>query len=691
MRLTIIVPAHNEEHRIGPMLDAYLPYFSAKYGVEVEFLVVVNGSTDQTAEVVASYAGRFPVIRSLVEPQPVGKGGALMLGLKAARGELVGFVDADGSTPPEAFDDLVANLGQADAIIASRWCRGAKVSPRQTLDRRIASRIFNRLTRLLFGLRLTDTQCGAKLMRREAAQTILPRLGITQWAFDVDLLFQLRRAGCRIVEIPTEWHDVRGSKLDVTGASVEMALALTRLRLMYSPFRWVVGFYDRFFGSWIHPAAGARDHLLTHSLILMGGAQVGGVLNVAYQLVMVRMLSGDRYGDLAAMLGLLSVVGTPFGALSGAVTHFTSHFVKARTPQKVIGMTKAVAFDLIIPAAVILACAMVGQKWLQVFFNLATPWPILVSGAGAVVMAYGLIPGSMLLGFQSFEWAAFVGVSQPLIRVALGAVLVGIGLSASGALMGHVAGAAVGAALTAWVCYKMLRSQMGSSFAETRGLAEARDLLRSVSRERPPGFYSYAIWFGLAFAGYGVLSCADVVLVKHFFSRDEAGSFAKAAMVARIVFFLPQPIAGALFPKVTSEGDSSPESRRLLLKGLAFAAAVLAVAGGICLAFPGWLLRVMAKTQDPALEPVVRGMVLALAPLALVSLLLNYELAQRRFVVILPLSLCAAAYVGGVVIWHESLMQIVAVLTICSIVCFGAMLTCLSWRQRMLAGTSSAA
>ena len=173
MRLSIVVPAHNEEARIGPMLDAYLPYFSQRYGRDVELIVVVNGTTDCTEQVVAGYQARFPMLRLVVEPAKVGKGGALILGFKAAGGDCVGFVDADGATPPEAFQDLVDRIGDAGVIVASRWCRGARVSPRQPLARRVVSRVFNLLTRALFGLRLTDSQCGAKLMRREALREVL--------------------------------------------------------------------------------------------------------------------------------------------------------------------------------------------------------------------------------------------------------------------------------------------------------------------------------------------------------------------------------------------------------------------------------------------------------------------------------------------------------------------------------------
>jgi len=251
-KISIVIPAHNEENRIGAMLDAYLPFFEERYGDQVEFLVVINGSTDETAGVVQRYMRTHSSIRFWIEPRPVGKGGALIMAFDQEEGDLVGFADADGSTPPEAFDDLIKNLGDADCIIASRWCRGAHVSPPQPLIRQVASRTFNLITRVLFGLPLTDTQCGAKLMRREALQAILPHIGITQWAFDVDMLYQMKRAGYSITEIPTTWSEVEGSKVRVGITSLQMFFALGRLRLMHSPLHFIVTLYDLTLAPYVH-------------------------------------------------------------------------------------------------------------------------------------------------------------------------------------------------------------------------------------------------------------------------------------------------------------------------------------------------------------------------------------------------------------------------------------------------------
>ncbi len=258
MKLSIVVPAYNEEGRIGKMLEAYLPYFAERYGSDFEIIVAVNGSRDGTERVVRALEAGHPQLRVLVEPKPIGKGGAVMRGGAIAQGQLIGFVDADGATPPAAFDDLVQQIGDAGLIIASRRLPGSVVRPRQPWQRRAASRVFNFMVRRLFSLHITDTQCGAKLMTAAAWRAIVPNIGLTKWAFDVDMLFKTRRAHFAIKEIPTTWSDIGGSKLKVGRVSLQMFLAICRLRLLYSPMKWVVAVYDRLLGRVIDLDALAR-------------------------------------------------------------------------------------------------------------------------------------------------------------------------------------------------------------------------------------------------------------------------------------------------------------------------------------------------------------------------------------------------------------------------------------------------
>lgn len=253
MKLSIIVPAHNEEDRIGDFLDAYVQYFISRYKDEVEFIFVVNNSNDRTEEILREAAQRLGHIHIIVESRNVGKGGALIQGFGKAKGDRVGFVDADGATPPDAFEELVNKVDDAGIVIGSRWLKQSIVDPPQPLSRRIASRIFNFLVRLLFGVPIHDTQCGAKVMRRESAERFIPALGLTRWAFDVDLLYQFHRAGEPILECPIAWHDVSGSRLDIGTAALDMFLAICRLRLLYSPFRWIVPLYGKTFARFVPP------------------------------------------------------------------------------------------------------------------------------------------------------------------------------------------------------------------------------------------------------------------------------------------------------------------------------------------------------------------------------------------------------------------------------------------------------
>ena len=157
---------------------------------------------------------------------------------------MIGFVDADNSTKPKDFEDLIKNIGKYDCIIASRYIKDAIVKPKQKITRIIASRGFNFLVRLLFGLKIHDTQCGAKLFKKQAIKRIIAKLDLTRWAFDVDLLLKTKKEGYKIKEFPTRWEDSSGSKLKIHRAVIEMLLSLTRLRLINSKLRFIISFYD---------------------------------------------------------------------------------------------------------------------------------------------------------------------------------------------------------------------------------------------------------------------------------------------------------------------------------------------------------------------------------------------------------------------------------------------------------------
>jgi len=188
--------------------------------------------------VVQRVAKEFPAIRWLDFPAPIGKGGALIEGLKlAGNADVIGYVDADGATGPAAVLQLLPYMEKAECVVGSRWLPGSVLLKAQPKFRQVISRCFHLIVELLLRLHIKDTQCPCKLMRRAAVEKIHPYLRIADLAFDVNLLMALKQAGFRILEVPIEWTDIVGSKVtsSLFRQSLTMFLSVLRVRLIYWP------------------------------------------------------------------------------------------------------------------------------------------------------------------------------------------------------------------------------------------------------------------------------------------------------------------------------------------------------------------------------------------------------------------------------------------------------------------------
>ncbi len=233
MLLSLTIPAYNEERRIRKTLEDFLSVFQR----DVEILVVTNGCTDHTVKIVQAVERANPIVRLINIPEKAGKGAAVRRGFAESRGDIIGFVDADGATSATELKKLLQSLDAFDGVIASRWVAGAKVSDRSFV-RTIVSRLFRICVFLLFRLPFRDTQCGAKLFRRTVIDRLLPDLRITNMVFDVELLYLAWKRGFRIREAPTIWVDqsssaLLGSPLKLLLTSARMFFTLLQLRFRH--------------------------------------------------------------------------------------------------------------------------------------------------------------------------------------------------------------------------------------------------------------------------------------------------------------------------------------------------------------------------------------------------------------------------------------------------------------------------
>jgi glycosyltransferase involved in cell wall biosynthesis len=223
-KLSIIIPAYNEELRIENVVLKYCSFFP-----DEEIIVVCNGCEDNTPDIVRGLAAENKQLKLLNIKEKVGKGGATIAGFKVANGDIIGFVDADESVAPGDVMKMINALSSNHGVIGSRWLKDSKILVKQPLKRRIASRILNLLVRIIFSLSFNDTQCGAKLFKKDAIKSVLPQMTATGFEFDIELLWKLKAMGYRVIEFPITWKHSEGSTFKLSYAP-KMFVSLLKVR-----------------------------------------------------------------------------------------------------------------------------------------------------------------------------------------------------------------------------------------------------------------------------------------------------------------------------------------------------------------------------------------------------------------------------------------------------------------------------
>jgi dolichyl-phosphate beta-glucosyltransferase len=259
--LTLVLPAFNEEDRLGPALDGLFGYLrrrggppregapaSANLPDRIRVLVVDDGSSDNTAALVRARHERADEVREAGSAGPWrgawldlltvphgGKGAAVRAGMLAADGDVMVFADADMATPPDQLPALVDALRTADVALGSRiQPDGSDMRRTQPGLRRLLGRLFHALASIWVTGPVRDTQCGFKGFTSAAAGDLFSRQQITSIVFDVELIFLARRRGYRIAVVPIQWFDRRGSRMQTRpGLAARVAWDLFRIPFLH--------------------------------------------------------------------------------------------------------------------------------------------------------------------------------------------------------------------------------------------------------------------------------------------------------------------------------------------------------------------------------------------------------------------------------------------------------------------------
>ncbi len=229
--LSIVIPAYNEEKRVLPTLSKICAYLSNQ-SFPYEIIVVDDGSTDATLQMVKNFACSDRRVIVLANEKNSGKGYSVKKGMLSAKGEYVFFTDADLSTPIEEIEKCLPYLNNGyDVVIGSRSIPGSDITVHQPWYREKMGKIFNFMVSLVLVKGIIDTQCGFKGFKKKAVKTVFSRCSIDGFSFDVEALYLSRKFNLKIKEVPIRWENSALSKVNPVRHSLQMFRDLFRIKM----------------------------------------------------------------------------------------------------------------------------------------------------------------------------------------------------------------------------------------------------------------------------------------------------------------------------------------------------------------------------------------------------------------------------------------------------------------------------
>ena len=384
--------------------------------------------------------------------------------------------------------------------------------------------------------------------------------------------------------------------------------------------------------------------LLRTSIFMFIATQFANIANLSFQMITGRKLPNDEYGVLATMMSVFLIASTPLDALRTAMAHFATRAMRTQDTGSIRWIINDWSRRMIWLAFIIVGLGFIFRSQAAAFFQLDSGTPfVFACGLIALALFMPLMSG-VFQGMQNFYWMSASMHIWTIVRIGLVYVLLAFTSTAIAGLAAHALATLFGLLLSLYGLHVLTRD-------------------KPVSRPDTgiSGFFFRSL---LMLGSYAVLMNADLIFIKHLFTPDEAGEFAKAATIGRSVIFLPMPIALVMFPKVITSGPSTWDSRITLIKALIMVGILIGSAVAVTVMLPWLPLLVIYGLSDPDPE-LIRLLIIvvcSMAPLALTFLLMNYEIAQHRFSMIWLLVACAALYIAGVIQWHDTMEQVVWVL-----------------------------
>jgi len=397
--------------------------------------------------------------------------------------------------------------------------------------------------------------------------------------------------------------------------------------------------------------------LIKQGSLMFFAVAIFNILNLLYQLYMIRNLSTINYGILNSLLSILVIVSIPSGTLQTVVTKYISTFHTINHHEKINILIRSFVKKTLVFGAVIFLILILWSGRISSFIQIKSPFLIVILGLTTFLSIILPIAQGGLQGLQRFGYLGLAMITNGGLKLALGMLFVHIGYGVTGAMSALV----LSIFITLFLAFTMLASVLPKPFI----------LIPSTSQGKysDPGskinfseIHRYFYPVALVYLCFMILTNVDVVLVKHFFEPLDAGYYSISQMVGKIILFLPVAITLVMFPKTSKLHAQTKNTSHFLKKSIIYVAVLSGTAALICLISPNLIIRLLSGQDHLECVPLARIFSVTMFFYALVYVLIFYHLSIHCLNFIYSLVLLTVLQVLAIILFHQTLSHVIYIM-----------------------------
>ncbi|OGW51436.1 MAG: hypothetical protein A2Z50_01950 [Nitrospirae bacterium RBG_19FT_COMBO_42_15] len=377
--------------------------------------------------------------------------------------------------------------------------------------------------------------------------------------------------------------------------------------------------------------------------ILLAAAMIGNLSNYFFQFFMSRYLSIEDYGAMNAIFSLMAITGIPTGTIMLVVAKYTSTFKAGSKDKEIAFLYRNSLIKMAALGSLFLFIFLISNNYITSYLKLDNRWPIIIIGIGLFLSFVATVNMGMLQGLQRFYYfGAGIGIGG-IFRLILGIIFIFLGLRLNGAVIATVLPVLLVFLITGIPLYNYLKEK-----------GEADKYTKEI--------LNYSLPVLLSAIAFSAITNMDIIIVKHLFSPEDAGLYAAVSILGKTILYLPAAFVLALFPIVSESHALNNNIYKILDKGLLYTLAFSAIGVVVFLIFPELSIRILFGERFISAAPLLKFYGLAMMFMAIISVLMNFNLARQKTGFIYTFVIGCAALITMLSLFHDSLLTVILII-----------------------------